>query len=774
MVYLSNSHRKFAASALTAAIVVSAVAPASAAGFTDVSDRYKEAVDALVKWKITEGLTATSYGTGKEIKRVDAAVLIAKAMGIDEEYAKDAKDSGFTDVPARAENYINALKQSGIVNGKTATTFASDQTITRGEVALMLSKAFGMEAKITSDKFTDVSGRYQSAVNALLENKVTRGKTSTTFGTDLAITRGEFAIFLYNLSVVQIPEYRMVVGSEADLKSVLTNSDVKEIVLLENITASALPVIDRNVQIDLNGKVLTGNLEYKDHSGYRAVELISSKEGGKFQGDLTVDVPNADFIVGEKVEITGKTTIINVKENTFHNKGVLNAVDIRDNDGVSFANGGTGSVLGTVALNTTGKVKLMGTLNAVEVNQAANITVDASATINKLNVKISNVVLTAPKGSIGIIEASPGVIVKDPAGTQLETQPAVQPSQPSPSPSKPPVAVNVTELIRKYEEKQKAFIESDFVNEELYEQHYYLILAQEELAKQLEGKSLTKEESEYLLHVKKTLDIYSVESFEQFIRIYANQIDLRTSDIGVTVEWTSSHPEVINPETGAVTRPAKGEEAIEVVLLAKIIGKYEAREVEYPVLVEADPNSYTTAKSLQKEEWEEYWNSNGYFTSQLAVQFDLDEIAKDYDGVQKAKITINPGLPNERVILVEDINTEANISIENPIRDSNYSLVSSASVIVELLNGDDSVANIFMNEVRVFNMKPFIIEKFEEEKKALNSESIQKYISEVESYSSEELALILTDFNKLKEDGKTLDQLHIIAQEVKLAQTVIK
>ncbi|OAH54488.1 hypothetical protein AWH48_07775 [Domibacillus aminovorans] len=205
MAYQSKSYRKFIATAATATLVASAVTPAFAAGFTDVSDRYKEAVDYLVEQEITNGISETKYGTAQTITRVDAAVLIAKALDLNVENAKDA---GFTDVPGRAVSYVNALKQEGIINGKTATTFGSSQNITRGEMALIIARAYDLEGNKANLAFTDVSDRYDEAVAALVDNKVTFGKTETKFGTNDSVTRGEFALFLYRLATpeeVQAP-----------------------------------------------------------------------------------------------------------------------------------------------------------------------------------------------------------------------------------------------------------------------------------------------------------------------------------------------------------------------------------------------------------------------------------------------------------------------------------------------------------------------------------------------------------------------------------------
>lgn len=211
MAYQPKSYRKFVATAATATLVASAVAPAAAAGFTDVSDRYSEAVNYLVENDITSGFTETTFGVSKEVKRGDAAVMIAKALGLD---GSKSPDAGFSDVPARAKEAVNALKEAGIFNGKSATNFGFNDTMTRGEMALVIAKAYKLEGDVTL-KFTDVSDRYESAVKALVDNKITTGKTETSFGTGDNITRGEFAIFLYRAEVPETPPVVEVEGVSA-------------------------------------------------------------------------------------------------------------------------------------------------------------------------------------------------------------------------------------------------------------------------------------------------------------------------------------------------------------------------------------------------------------------------------------------------------------------------------------------------------------------------------------------------------------------------------
>lgn len=172
---------------------------AFASSFPDVGSRYEEAVNFLVS-KGMKGKTDGTFGTYEPIKRVDAAIFVVKTLGLDSE---SVPSSGFTDVPARAIKEVNALKAAGITNGKTETTFGSQDYITRGELAVWLTKAFKLEADDTELVFTDVGGQYIHAVKALVKYGITKGTSETTFGTQDYATRGDFAIFLYRATQIK-------------------------------------------------------------------------------------------------------------------------------------------------------------------------------------------------------------------------------------------------------------------------------------------------------------------------------------------------------------------------------------------------------------------------------------------------------------------------------------------------------------------------------------------------------------------------------------------
>lgn len=184
----------------TIALATVAAVPTMAAAetpFSDVSKSYEDAVELLVGSGMTQGLSETKFGTEAQIKRVDAAVLIAKALGFDAEGTY--KSAGFTDVPNRAVWAVDALVEAGIVKGKTSTRFGTNDNLTRNEAAVLIVKAteLSIDQTLTKTKFTDVNKRFAPYVQALIENELSAGKTATQFGANDPIKRGELAQFIH-------------------------------------------------------------------------------------------------------------------------------------------------------------------------------------------------------------------------------------------------------------------------------------------------------------------------------------------------------------------------------------------------------------------------------------------------------------------------------------------------------------------------------------------------------------------------------------------------
>ncbi|RNF40321.1 bifunctional metallophosphatase/5'-nucleotidase [Planococcus salinus] len=190
-------NKKFIASAVTATAIAAAVSPASADFvFTDVTEKYEEAVQFLLENGITNGVSDTQYGTHQSIKRQDAAIMIARTLGFDPD--GEYEDSGFTDVPSHAKWAVDALKESGVIDGVSATQFDSNSYLTRNQTAKVLANAAGLvvDETVTTTKYSDVNAAFAPYVDALIDSGITQGKTETSFGAYQNTTRGEMALFI--------------------------------------------------------------------------------------------------------------------------------------------------------------------------------------------------------------------------------------------------------------------------------------------------------------------------------------------------------------------------------------------------------------------------------------------------------------------------------------------------------------------------------------------------------------------------------------------------
>jgi hypothetical protein len=203
----SSKYKKFIVGAASAALVASAVVPAADAAttssFKDVNKNYTDAVNYLVENGIAKGTSDTTFGTDASIKRGDAAVMIASAIGLD---VTNAPKSSFTDLNSRVEGAVNALHNKGIINGKTTTSFSPNDSITRAEMAKILFGAYELDGEGFNNEFTDVNNNWDAYVDALLKNGITKGKTATEFGATANVKRGEFALFMYRAKDINVDD----------------------------------------------------------------------------------------------------------------------------------------------------------------------------------------------------------------------------------------------------------------------------------------------------------------------------------------------------------------------------------------------------------------------------------------------------------------------------------------------------------------------------------------------------------------------------------------
>lgn len=307
MAYQPKSYRKFIATAATATIVASAVAPAASAAsvsdFKDVAAKYQDAVNYLVVNGITQGTSDTTFGTHENVKRGDAAIWLAKALKLD---LTNVPASGFSDT-GRYDAAVSALKSEGVLSGKTATTFAPNALLTRGEMAKILANAYDLESN-TTVPFTDLGPNFGPYIKALYEYKVTEGKTATTFGTSQNITRGDLAIFLKRAAeVVKTPEVTSITAVNAKELQVVFNQPVKKASVIDSSDDLVAGVINLN---SADARTLTDNA-YLSADGKTLTLVAKNTWSGSFAAEVVkdkVEATNGNKVAEYKVFLTANDT----------------------------------------------------------------------------------------------------------------------------------------------------------------------------------------------------------------------------------------------------------------------------------------------------------------------------------------------------------------------------------------------------------------------------------------------------------------------------------
>ena len=132
------------------------------------------------------------------------AALVATAL-VPAVTASEVTTAAFTDVSDRYDVAVNYLVTENLSSGLTGTSYGINQPIKRGDAAIILARALNvMDTAAPASGFTDVPKRGVLAINSLKAAGIINGKTATNFGFNDLITRGEVALIMsdadaYNL-----------------------------------------------------------------------------------------------------------------------------------------------------------------------------------------------------------------------------------------------------------------------------------------------------------------------------------------------------------------------------------------------------------------------------------------------------------------------------------------------------------------------------------------------------------------------------------------------
>lgn len=182
---------------LVAILLLSLVLPAHislAAGFGDVPSSHTNYKD--IMYLLDKGVIeeTNTFGVSTIVTREEVAVMVSKAVGLD----GAQRNTVFKDVPKSNKNsgYIQSAVEAGIITGYPDGTFKPNNKVTRGHMAAFIARAF--ELPTGSKTFKDVPSNHTAynAVKQLAASNITTGYSDGTFKPQNNLTRAHISAFL--------------------------------------------------------------------------------------------------------------------------------------------------------------------------------------------------------------------------------------------------------------------------------------------------------------------------------------------------------------------------------------------------------------------------------------------------------------------------------------------------------------------------------------------------------------------------------------------------
>jgi len=154
--------------------------------FNDIapSHRAYEEIEYLAQSGIVKGELNGYYYPSRNVTRAEAAAMIGRALKLNGEQ----RETTFKDVSSGmfASGYIQSAVENKIIAGYEDGSFRPNANVTRGEMALMISRAFSFEHDNTT----------LGASEALKLMGIASGYANGDFGITHSIIRADFAVFL--------------------------------------------------------------------------------------------------------------------------------------------------------------------------------------------------------------------------------------------------------------------------------------------------------------------------------------------------------------------------------------------------------------------------------------------------------------------------------------------------------------------------------------------------------------------------------------------------
>ena len=178
-------------------------------GFTDVprtSYAYSD-VGCIKDLGVTQGTSPTTYSPQQTVTREQMAAFLARLYRTVTGNKCGSTNHGYSDVPRTSYAYsdVGCIKDLGVTQGTSPTTYSPQQTVTREQMAAFLARLYrtvtGNKCGSTNHGYSDVprTSYAYSDVGCIKDLGVTQGTSPTTYSPQQTVTREQMAAFLARL-----------------------------------------------------------------------------------------------------------------------------------------------------------------------------------------------------------------------------------------------------------------------------------------------------------------------------------------------------------------------------------------------------------------------------------------------------------------------------------------------------------------------------------------------------------------------------------------------
>ncbi|OES44920.1 S-layer homology domain-containing protein [Domibacillus iocasae] len=259
-------------------------------------------IRAIINAGIMGGYADGTYRPGNNVTREEFATFLARALNLPDGPAV------FSDVSSTAAlgPYIQAAAAAKIVNGTSDGRFLPKETITRKDMAMMISNAITymkIDAAYTEPPFTDIATlneSYKTAIGKSVSLKIINGISREQFAPFATATRDQAAAFIYRLLLADgiVPE---------DIEPPLRPYQTANIDAAGKITTASLSYETyeqaKNVMANNGAELLLQNgriIKMKDNSGVVFTRPLTGAGG-------TVNLYTDPELTKNKTYVTGNS-----------------------------------------------------------------------------------------------------------------------------------------------------------------------------------------------------------------------------------------------------------------------------------------------------------------------------------------------------------------------------------------------------------------------------------------------------------------------------------